>query len=112
MIKAFSLLNGREILGTVVEETDTSYTINNALAIHIVVDERDPSRYGIQFIPVSPLLPQIAEGSQLTVQKQSLSFEPFEPNAEMAAKYKQQVSPILQGAAVSGFNVQNGFTRN
>lgn len=111
MIKVFSFINGREIIGEVAEETATGYVVEKAVLINLVMPTEDDPRPGVQFIPVSAFTEQSNSGSTFTVNKSAITLEPWRPNDEIIAMYKQQTSPIIQNAQ-NFSNITSGFTRN
>ena len=106
-IKVFSLLNGREILGTVKEETDTSYILTNAVSFGL----HDMGNNQVQIIPqfVSFLAETSDNGININVLKTALAFEPFEPNSDVLAQYVQIKSPIQ---LINKLSSVKGLSRN
>lgn len=95
-IKGFKLLNGTEIIGNVLEETATTYTIDDTVYWDVV--PLGEGKADIQFSPLTfgAKMPDdaIHDGMKVDMPRQSILFS-YEPRAELLQRYKQLVSPIL-----------------
>jgi hypothetical protein len=91
-VKVFVLINGREILATVKEETETHYNTTNAIAINFGQDAK--GQISIEPHPISLCGEHNQHGITVNFAKSALQYEPFEPNSELLAIYTQLKSPI------------------
>lgn len=95
-IKCFKLINGQEVIGTVEDETDTAYVIDDTVYWDVV--QVEGGKVDIQFSPLTfgaKMAPDaIHDGLKVTLPKQIILF-PYEPRVELLQRYKQLVSPIL-----------------
>lgn len=94
--RGFKLLNGTEVIGKLVGETDTHYNIENCLYWDLV--QVAEGKYDVDFAPltVGAKLPENAThpGIDLDMPKTSVLF-PYKLRKEIEDKYKRLVSPIL-----------------
>lgn len=55
-IKKFQVVTGQTVIGAVVEETDTTITLEYALGIHVV--QKSAEQFGLQLVPYDPADPE------------------------------------------------------
>lgn len=106
MIKIFCLINGRDVIATIKEETENAYHVENALTA--VMMQQDDGQVGVHLVPISPLTNPEQSGMPLTILKQALAFEPVDPNSKAVDHYSSLRSPIV----VPNNGIVSGFTRN
>lgn len=102
----FVLLNGREIIATVKEETETHYIVENAMAFHIAEAPRTKANeegLAVMQQPISFFSDHDEQGINLSINRAALAFEPMETNAKMRDFYTQQKSPIQLIQQPTGF---------
>jgi hypothetical protein len=109
-IKAFSLLNGREIMAVIVSEDETHYDLVNAMGVtfSLTQDVKGQSTIQIDTQPISFAGEHNERGISIRLPKHTVQFDPIEPNADILAWYNSLKSPIQLITPVS----RGGFTRN
>ena len=87
-VKKIHISSGRDVIGKVVEETDTTITLEHALIVHVVPNS--DGQYGIALPPYDPINP---EGQTRFFKAQIVSELLSVPDG-MEKAYLQQTSNI------------------
>ena len=95
-IKGLKLMNGAEVVADILNTNGDSFQLKNAVFWDLVrVGEE---KYDVQFFPMTngaKMEPNATHfGLDVTIQKSAVLFE-YELRAEIEAKYRQFISPIL-----------------
>lgn len=97
-IKGFKLMNGSEMIGKLIEETDAHYIVEDALFWDLVPMDQEGKKYDVQFIPVSagvkaqPGVDHLAVN--LPLPKVAVLF-PYTIRDEIIQRYRKIISPIV-----------------
>lgn len=55
-VRKFQLSNGLDVIGNVIEETDTTFTTEHALLVRVV--QQGPDQFGLALVPFDPSHPE------------------------------------------------------
>lgn len=96
-LKLFLLAPNLELIGKLVEETDSYVVLEQTLIIRPVPSSTH--EFGLQMVPISPTTP---EGKQ-KFQRTQLLAEVLEIPAELSKVYRERTSDLLLEGAVAEF---------
>lgn len=95
-IKGFKLMNGSEMIGNILSETDQSYEIEDAIFWDLV--QLEQGKYDVQFTPLTygaKTAPDAThQAVNMTLPKMAVLF-PYVLRDEIEMRYRQLVSPII-----------------
>lgn len=55
-VRKFQLSNGLDVIGKIIEETDTTFTTEHALLVRVV--QQGPDQFGLALVPFDPSHPE------------------------------------------------------
>lgn len=87
-IKKFLLVNGYDVIGKVIEETDTTFTTEHALLIRVV--QQGPEQYGLALVPFDPSHPE----GKVKFYRNNVVCEVVDLPAGMEKAYLERTSSI------------------
>ena len=93
MIKCFQLINGQDVMGETTEN-DTTYTVRDPAAIHLVPNQNNNS-YGVALMPYVPY----AEFNKVTLFKDKIMAE-FDPSPDLRNNYSKMFGSGIEIANV------------
>lgn len=95
-IKGLKLMNGAEIIADVLNSDGDAYQLKNAVFWDLV--RLQDEKYDVQFFPLTngaKMEPNATHFAlDVTIQKSAVLFE-YDARAEIEARYRQFISPIL-----------------
>lgn len=97
-LKLFMLAPNLEVIGTLIEETDTSVTLEKTLLIRPVQTGPD-GEFGLQMVPISPTSP---EGKQ-KFQKAQMLGEVLDVPDQLERVYLERTTSLQLVSAVDEF---------
>lgn len=103
-VKVFALINNMELIGKVKSETETTFGLTNALALHVQPGNSQEEAARVQLIPptfFSNAEGQGAKGVDIILYKSNILFT-YPMREDMLAQYNTRTSTIVLPNAVPG----------
>lgn len=101
-VKKFQLVNGFDVIGKVVEETDTTFTTEHALIFQVI--QTGPDQYGLKLVPFDPSNPE----GKMKFYRNNVMCEAVDLPDGMVKAYLERTSSIQ---IISALDQMEGFRK-